>query len=790
MTRQTDNEREALREGVSRRAKSVARKVTRSQETGTSTGTIALAQAIIPLAMGIVDWLDGSGAGIGKKVKPFFRLMSPELTSSIIARAVLDGISKQRKRTALAGAVGRAIQTEYQLQTFKERHRQIFLTKVIENKHETYGTKERNILAEARRMGITNKWWDRADQISVGMTALMLMEKHTGMIVLDHRVINKRRVGIVEPTPDMQEWLEESYRRENLLGAMYEPMIEKPEPWVSNYRGGYKLDEFQDKGFINSKEGNHYDDLTYLDCPEVFNAVNTLQNTAWMINNEVLDVMRTLWEEDSTIAGLPHSSMTEEPKYSPDFSDEQKKIHFREVRKVRGINSMHVGRRFRLYSTLKTAKKFSAEPEIYFPHHLDFRGRAYPIPKVLNPQGDDMAKGVLQFAEGKVIGPEGYKWFLIHGANLCGFKGSFHDRITSILAAEEGVLESAANPLDCDFWAQADKPFQFLAWCLEFAAYQKDPVYFKSHLACAMDGSNNGLQIMSLLLRDKEMGAATNCSPCDTPADIYQSVADKVKAKLRSEPSDDHLMLLKYGIDRSLMKKVVMTVPYGASYFSLVQIFQDTIYGRFLGGGGMPFDRQLRHACTILSFSAWDVIKETLPNALYLMRWIKDTIRPAMVADNVVSWTTPMGLKVYQGYKQTVRRRVVTAIGAKIKKQAWYQDPVDSLSKRNNYKAIVPNYIHSLDGCVMMSTVNQCNEWGVDSLAMVHDSFATHACDAPLLAEALREQAVKIFSDNLLESFDKDISRSYPDTHDQRLDPPSLGDLDIHQLKKSLYFFH
>jgi len=790
MSKQHEQEREALIAGASRRTKRNAKRVAKEQETTTATGSIALSRAIVPLSLGIVDWLDGEGAGVGKKVKPFFRLLTPELTATVIARAVLDGISRKRKRTALAGAIGRAIQQEYQLQKFKENHIDLFRTKVIENKHENDRNTEQIILREARRAGIINRWWDKGDLISIGMTALMLMQKHTGMIVLYHRVLNGKRIGLVAPTPDMKEWLEESYKRDATRGMLYEPMVVPPNDWVDNFTGGYTLREFQTKGFINAKEGNHYDDLTYDDCPAVFDGVNALQSTAWAVNTKVLDVMKQLWKEQSTIAGLPNCDFLAEPVFSADFTDKERGYYFRNLQRVRATNNLNVGRRFRLNECIKTAEKFSGESAIYFPHSLDFRGRAYPMPKVFNPQGDDIAKGLLHFAEGKTFQGEGSKWFLIHGANLWGIKGSYKRRVDKMLGMQESLKKNATNPLDYLHWAKADKPFQFLAWCFEFAEWLENP-NFLSHIPCAMDGSNNGLQLMSLMIRDEDIGEATNCTPLDSPADIYQEVADEVTRRLKADPNKQNLRLLRYGIDRALMKRAVMSVPYGASYYTMITLFQDTLYTRFIEGETpQSMQKQLRTYSKILASVTWGVIAELMPRALELMSWLKDTIRPALYADNVISWTTPIGMTVHQGYKQTVRRRVVTAIGSNIRKEAHYRDPLDKLSRRNNLKGIVPNYIHSLDASIMLTTTNLMKSKGINSLAMVHDSFATHASDCPALAEGLREVVIDTFQNNLQISFDRDIRQSYPDTHNERLPFLSTGTLDINQLTKSLYFFH
>lgn len=53
------------------------------------------------------------------------------------------------------------------------------------------------------------------------------------------------------------------------------------------------------------------------------------------------------------------------------------------------------------------------EPAIYFPHNIDFRGRAYPMHPHLNHLGNDLCRGLLEFAEGKPLGPDGLDWLYV-----------------------------------------------------------------------------------------------------------------------------------------------------------------------------------------------------------------------------------------------------------------------------------------------------------------------------------------------------------------------------------------
>ena len=51
--------------------------------------------------------------------------------------------------------------------------------------------------------------------------------------------------------------------------------------------------------------------------------------------------------------------------------------------------------------------EFNKEPRFYFPHNVDFRGRAYPMHPHLNHLGSDLSRGLLQFADGKPLGERG-----------------------------------------------------------------------------------------------------------------------------------------------------------------------------------------------------------------------------------------------------------------------------------------------------------------------------------------------------------------------------------------------
>jgi DNA-directed RNA polymerase len=120
---------------------------------------------------------------------------------------------------------------------------------------------------------------------------------------------------------------------------------------------------------------------------------------------------------------------------------------------------------------LQAARKLRDEEGFFYPHNLDFRGRAYPIHPHLNHLGSDMCRGILQFAEGRALGSSGLRWLKIHLANLYGGKVgkmSFDARVAWVDEMVEKVFDSAERPLEGGrWWLEAEDPFQCLAACLD-----------------------------------------------------------------------------------------------------------------------------------------------------------------------------------------------------------------------------------------------------------------------------------------------------------------------------------
>lgn len=214
---------------------------------------------------------------------------------------------------------------------------------------------------------------------------------------------------------------------------------------------------------------------------------------------------------------------------------------------------------------------------LYFPHNIDFRGRAYPMPPHLNHMGADICRGLLQFAEPRALGEHGFRWLLIHLANVFGVvdKRSFDDRAAWSYEHLADILDSARRPLGGRrWWLTADKPWTALAVCLDITAALDtgDVRRYESRLPVHQDGSCNGLQHYAALGQDESGGRAVNLVDAAEPQDVYSMVASKFAEIIREEAAQkgggreaQFARALLPHTDRKLVKQTVMTTVYGVT---------------------------------------------------------------------------------------------------------------------------------------------------------------------------------------------------------------------------------
>jgi DNA-directed RNA polymerase len=138
----------------------------------------------------------------------------------------------------------------------------------------------------------------------------------------------------------------------------------------------------------------------------------------------------------------------------------------------------------------------------------------------------------------------------------------------------------------------------------------------------------------------------------------------------------------------------------------------------------------------------------------------------------------------------TISKQIETQLdGARV--DLSLQRDTDRLDRRKQSAGISPNWVHSLDASHLMITINTCAENGITDFAMIHDSYATYACDTELLGICLRKAFVAQYSHyDVLADFRARISSQLsPENLEKLLPLPEKGALDPAAVLRSEYFF-
>ena len=207
---------------------------------------------------------------------------------------------------------------------------------------------------------------------------------------------------------------------------------------------------------------------------------------------------------------------------------------------------------------------------------LEFTPRPRTLPLYLHPQGSDECRGLLEFSElCPIRDQEAADWLAIHGAGLWGVdKCSFEERCAWVHTNEAKILASAADPYDNRFWQDAEKPWQALAFCLDWAGFKAEGFGYLSSLPVQMDGTCNGLQNFSGMLLDEVGGAKVNLLPALKPQDIYMEVGKVVIERVAKEAAEGNEFALMWlgRVDRKVVKRPVMTLAYGAKKYGFTDM--------------------------------------------------------------------------------------------------------------------------------------------------------------------------------------------------------------------------
>lgn len=719
--------------------------------------------------------------------------------TSVLTRVGSDGGMSVR---SLSSLMGKTVHSELYLSQFQELSPDLYhiLTEDLSKRRsKDVDYRIRVFKDQAKKAGLCIVEWGVGGKDQIGAWLLEQLTR-LGMVVTDMPPPGpgKRKPLGVYLTAEVRETINNISHFFELTRPVHGPCVEPPMDWVTWDNGGFHTSVMRRSApYCVKAPSASRARLRDRAMPKVLQAINALQRTAWQINVPIMEVVQNvskhspggeLVSDDEgtkptppTFIGLYEKGDDMTPEHDAEFK--VWKAAAKAWYTKRKQQSASYGR---LYMALRTAVEYKDYPAIYFVHFADSRGRLYPMTSGISPQGSDMQKALIRFAEGKPLStPAAEQWFYINGANKFGFdKAPLAERAAWWQDKEELLIAMGTAPEDNLGWLDADNPVQFLAWCMEFAAFRKDPANFVSHLPVGLDGSCSGLQHFSAMLRDEVGGRATNLLDLPDMQDIYGKVAEAATARMIAAPEDENgyrSLWLTYGISRKLTKRATMTTPYGVTkHTSVKALIMDHLKD-------IPefAEDSFKKAQYLMDF-VWPAIGDVVVKGREAMDWLTKASRVVVKNqteedEGVISWTTPSGFPATQAYYKTEEHIVRTKLFGHAR--ILVEVDAEETNAARHASGLAPNFVHSMDAAHLHLTICalQDKQPGL-SFAFIHDDFGVHAADAQLLFTTLREEFVTMYTDH-------DPLQEFA-THNPGLPvTPPKGNLDLIEVLKSDYFF-
>lgn len=817
-------ESEMTKRGIDRYMKTV----TEAKQLG-SEDKLAAAQTLMKhhtdtLGAAITAWMAVMESGVAGRrgvAYKYLKGLDVSVLAFITMKKLLGRVSTPAVVQRSARELGTAIEDEVKLAAVREAERQTY-NNILSGVKKRVSDHYKRVYA-MRRAGevVALDMWPEVDRMHVGMKLIDIAMESLGWFTVDTRTIGRHNTQkLLVASPELVKQMEEHHTMTAMLRPVYEPMVVQPRDWTTPHDGGYLSSDIRPIKLVKITSKGYYEELQHTDMPVVYSAVNALQRTAWQINTPILEVLREFWERGHALAGLPSREGQEIPSkpFDIDTNEEARAEWRKKAAKVYQQNTEERSKRLSVIFTLDVAARYNEYPRIYMPYQLDFRGRIYSVPS-FNPQGPDHMKALLRFAGGKPLGVHGAHWLAMHGANVAGNdKCSLEERVQWVLDNEEEIVACASDPFGYPGWRteiagqKIDKPWQFLAFCMEWKGYTEVGDTYVSKIAVALDGSCSGLQHFSAMLRDEVGGRAVNLIASDKPKDVYGMVAGKVNAAIEgiiaSTPSTDEEVSRRawatqwaaFGVTRKTTKRPVMTLAYGSRQYGFKdQVMTDILDPAMKAARNrageldptlFPFEGDGYRAALFMAGCIWDAVTTTLVKSVEAMNWLQKAASAVSGEGLPIRWASPVGFPVMQAYWDTTDRIVKTSLQGKIMKVTM-GERTNTLDRKAQTNGISPNFVHSCDAAHMMLTTTRAEQEGIKSFAMIHDSFGTTAAETEDLFRIVRESFVEMYSEiDVLEQFRGEIVRQLSDEAVADLpELPERGTLDLQGVLQSRFCF-
>ena len=500
------------------------------------------------------------------------------------------------------------------------------------------------------------------------------------------------------------------------------PMISPPLPWGENEYGGNLLNNTDDhkRGLVT---GSLHHSHNIKINKDIYDAVNKLNNQKFKVN---IDLINYLENDGSFIL-----------KYL-------KEKNFDSY-----LNSI---------ITLQVSKTYMDIP-FYLNVNIDWRSRIYTQSFYLDYQGSEFSLALINLYEGKKLDDNGRFFFNVYGANVYNENGINKKSLKQRSDWVEQNLENIYN-MDKDFIIKAESPTIFAAFCLTMRKLRDNPDYMVYN-PVYLDATCSGVQHFAAMVLDLELSKYVNLIKTNNDVnDFYSALIPKINKAINDRWLDD-IKTHKFKeicLTRDILKKVIMTKSYNVTSYGITEQLKSKLekVSKTINHKGKEiyvYDYKVPNIngdYVVLDIIEVEKLADIINNNIFnqfpilhsIYNYLTRLAKIYMKLGIPLSWSTPNGLELTQGYNSSKINKIkINFLGKN--RTAVLRKWTNDKDTRREVQAIIPNIIHSLDATHLTMVINKWNKY----ILPIHDCFGTHPNDMTYLAELVRETFVSLYSD-------------------------------------------
>ena len=691
-------------------------------------------------------------------------LTSATISLKVTFDKVFSYKDKANQAQNVCDAIGRAIEDECQMRFYERTAPGLLHHLKTKYWHKSSGTQQKlTVIQTLWNRKDLEKWncWGRANRVRVGAWLLDCIMQTSGWFEQLNVREGTKTLQYIVPTAAFMDVKDALMREAELFCPLAWPMLIPPNDWSNEQPGGYLLNEVM-RGHDLVRRGHP----VRIQGEKPLEFLNRIQKVSYCLNHFIVGVAEELDKREQPVGKfLPIIHHPEPPKpIDIEENKQSRQAYRRDSAEVKNRQAYEFRKSCRTRMTMEAVNRFKDTDKFYIPWSFDYRGRAYPIPAFLTPQDTDFGKSLLRSYEEAPMTLDAEEWLAFQVATCAGLdKATMKERRRwpgdNLTFIKRVVLDPIGTVNE---WGELDEPWQFLAACEEYYRCVVTKERKTTGLFVATDATCSGLQILAGLARDKSTAQLVNVLPGSKPQDAYKVVAEQAKPY---SPAS-----IRPHMDRKVVKRVVMTVPYNAKPYSNRGYIKDALKEK-----GIEIDKD---DLTKTVNAVRDAMNIVVPGPMAVMSWIEDEVGKAIDrGEKELTWVTPSGFVV----TQRLMKKKITTLELQLMGRCDLKVAVgdkNEVDKRHHKNATAPNLIHSLDASLLHLSATKFTA----PIALIHDSVLCRATDMSLLSVVVRETYMHLFAEH-------DYLNDFASQIGAETAPPIVGDLKPESVIESTYFF-